>query len=205
MANKDKRIDAYIASSQPFARPILKHLRALVHTACPKVEETIKWGFPHFDYRGEMMCSMASFQRHCAFGFWKASLMKNKKLMANAASESAMGHLGKISSLDDVPSDKVMIAYVKEAAKLNDEGIKIKKVSSSSAKKELLVPDYFVSALKKNNEAATTFENFSYYNKKEYVQWVTEAKTEETRERRIAAAVEWISEGKVRNWKYLKK
>lgn len=204
MTGNDKRIDAYIANAQPFAQPIMKHLRTLVHAACPDVEETMKWSFPHFDYKGEMMCSMAAFKQHCAFGFWKASLMKDKTLTANAQSESAMGHLGRITSLDDLPSDKKMIAYIKEAAALNAKGIKIRKAPPSGKKKVLIVPDYFSAALKRNKKALATFDGFSYSQRKEYVQWVVDAKTEETREQRLATAVEWMSEGKVRNWKYIK-
>lgn len=205
MTKKDKRIDTYIARSQPFARPILRHIRALVHAACPEVQETIKWGFPHFNYRDEMMCSMASFKEHCAFGFWKASLMKDKTLRRNAESESSMGHLGKISSMDDLPSDKKMTAYIKEAMALNDSGAKVKRSPAAQEKKELLIPDYFSAAIRRNKKAFDIFNGFSYSNKKEYVQWVAEAKTEETRLSRLSTAVEWISEGKIRNWKYLAK
>jgi uncharacterized protein YdeI (YjbR/CyaY-like superfamily) len=204
MKKTDKRIDAYIAKSQSFAQPILEHIRNLVHTACPDVEETIKWGFPHFDYRGEMMCSMASFKQHCSFGFWKASLMKDKNLILNARAETAMGHVGKITLLDDLPSDKTMIAYIKEAAQLNADGIKIKKTPVLKERKELNIPDYFLSAIKKNKKAFAVFDGFSYSNKKEYVEWITDAKTEKTRILRLKTAVEWISQGKVRNWKYLK-
>ena len=205
MVKNDKRIDAYIAQSQPFAQPILVHLRKLVRAACPDVEETIKWGFPHFDYRGEMMCSMAAFKQHCAFGFWKASLMKDKNLILNARAETAMGHIGKIMSFDDLPSDKTMIAYIKEAAQLNADGIKIKKSPAAKGKKTLIIPGYFLTSVKKNKKAFAVFDAFSYSNKKEYVEWVTEAKTEETRISRIKTAIEWMSEGKVRNWKYVKK
>ena len=113
MGKRDKRIDTYILKSADFAVPILNHLRELVHVACPEVEETMKWSFPHFDYKGEMMCSMASFKQHCAFGFWKASLMKDKSLMENAKGETAMGPLGRLTSLKDLPSDKKLIAYIK--------------------------------------------------------------------------------------------
>jgi uncharacterized protein YdeI (YjbR/CyaY-like superfamily) len=205
MPKKDNRIDAYIAKSQPFARPILRHLRALVHLACPDVQETIKWGFPHFNYKDEMLCSMASFKEHCAFGFWKASLMKDDTLRRNAGSQSSMGHIGKISSMDDLPSDKKMTAYIKEAAKLNDNGVKVKRAPAPKEKKELLVPDYFTAAIRRNKKALDVFNGFSYSNKKEYVQWVAEAKTEETRLSRLATSVEWLSEGKTRNWKYLAK
>lgn len=205
MPTADKRIDAYIAKSQPFARAILIHIRKLVHTACPDVEETIKWGFPHFDYKGEMMCSTAAFKQHCALTFWKASLMKEKKLTDHAKSENAMGHFGRITSLGDLPSDKKMIAYVREAMKLNDEGIRIKKSPVAKTKKELVVPSIMLSALKKNKKAASVFEDFSYSNKKKYVEWIASAKTEETRKNRLKTAILWLSKGKVRNWKYVKK
>src|SRR3989339_1231974 len=133
MGKKDPRVDAYIAKSQEFAKPILEHLRALVHKACPGVEETIKWGFASFDYKGPY-CSMAAFKQHCVFGFWKAALMKDPVLMSNAKSETAMGHMGRITSLKDLPSDKVLISYLKEAAKLNDDGVKLPKKKFSLGK-----------------------------------------------------------------------
>src|SRR5882757_7669780 len=110
MAKKEKAIDAYIARSADFAKPILNHIRELVHKACPDVEEKMKWSFPHFDYKGEMMCSMAAFKQHAAFGFWKAALMKDPILTETSKSEVAMGHLGRITSLKDLPSDKKMAA-----------------------------------------------------------------------------------------------
>ena len=204
MVKKDPRIDAYISKSQEFAKPILEHLRGLVHKACPEVEETIKWGFPHFDYKG-IMCHMASFKQHCTFGFWKASLMKDKNLMANAKSESAMGHLGRITSLKDLPKDKVLISYIKEAKKLNDDGLSLPMESSAKEKKEIVVPEYFMKALKKNKASLKTFDNFSPSHRKEYIGWITEAKTDETRSKRIETAIEWLAEGKPRDWKYVKK
>ena len=204
MGKRDPLIDSYIAKSQEFAKPILEHLRELVHKSCPEAEETIKWGFPHFDYKG-MMCSMASFKQHCAFGFWKASLMKEKKLMANAKSESAMGHLGRIISLKDLPKDKVLISYIKEAKKLNDDGVSLPPKTSAKGKKEIVVPKYFMKALKENKASLKTFHNFSPSHRKEYIGWITEAKTDETRSKRITTAIEWLAEGKPRNWKYMKK
>src|SRR4051794_29744902 len=119
-----KEIDVYIAKSADFAKPILNHLRKLVHDTCPDVEEKVKWGMPFFDYKNAPMCNMAAFKQHAAFGFWKASLMKDKSLKETAESEAAMGHLGKITSLKDLPSDKKIIVWIKEAMKLNDDGIK---------------------------------------------------------------------------------
>ncbi len=204
MPTKDKRVDAYIAKSADFAKPILGHLRELVHKACPNVEEKMKWSFPHFDYKG-MMCSMAAFKEHCAFGFWKASLMKDSSKFSQVG-ETAMGHLGKIRSLDDLPADKILLGYIKEAVKLNEDGVKLpSKPKSSTEKKALVVPEYFMKSLSKNARALKTFEGFSYSNKKEYTEWITDAKTEETRKKRMATALEWMAEGKIRNWKYVKK
>lgn len=202
---KEPRVDAYISKAQPFAQPVLKHLRELVHKTCPDVEEKIKWGFPHFDYKGGPMCHMASFKQHCAFGFWKAELMKGaEQLIDNAKSEVAMGHMGRITSLEDLPSDKKLTAYIKEAMRLNDAGIKVQKKLVEGDKKELATPDYLSAALKKNKKAKETFDAFSYSNKKEYITWLEDAKTETTRTKRLADAVEWMSEGKSRNWKYQK-
>jgi uncharacterized protein YdeI (YjbR/CyaY-like superfamily) len=204
MTTKDVRIDKYIANSADFAKPILNHLRELVHKACPETKEKIKWGFPHFDYKG-MMCSMAAFKQHCAFGFWKASLMKDKKLIANDKSESAMEHLGRITSLKDLPSDKVLISYISEAKQLNDDGAKLSLKTTKNEKGELAVLDYFLKVLKKNKVAFKIFENFSPSHKREYIEWIIEAKTEETRSKRIITVIEWLSAGKTRNWKYMKK
>lgn len=204
MPVKNPQVDQYIAKSAEFAKPILNHLRELVHNACPEAEEKIKWGMPHFDYKG-MMCSMAAFKQHCAFTFWKAPLMKDKKLMANAKSETAMGHLGRITSLKDLPSDKVLLTYIKEAKKLNDDGVKLPSKPIRTKKKEIVIPEYFVKELKKNKSAQKTFESFPPSHKREYIEWITEAKTEETRNKRMALAINWLSEGKSRNWKYEKK
>lgn len=200
MAIKDKRVDAYIAKSADFAKPILIHLRELVHKACPDVVETLKWSMPCFEYKG-MLCNFASFKQHCTFGFWKASLMKDKVLVETAQSEVAMGHLGRITSLKDLPADKKITAWIKEAMKLNEDGVKVVK-KKPAEKKDLVVPDYFIKAVKKNKKAWATFEAFSPSAKKDYVEWVTEAKTEETRNKRLTQAIEWMSEGKKRNWKY---
>lgn len=205
MATHDKRIDAYIALAQPFAQPILKYLRSVVHAACPDVEEKMKWSFPHFDYKEEMMCSMAAFKNHCAFGFWKATLMKEPSLLTNARSENAMGHLGRIGSMKDLPSKKVLMSYIAKAMMLNDEGVKIKKIPVKLSGASLTVPTDLRAALKKNPKAQATFRGFSNSNKKDYILWITGAKRKETRQKRLHTAVDWMSEGKPMNWKYLKK
>lgn len=203
MAKKDPRVDAYIAKAQPFAQPILKHLRKLVHNTCPQAEEVIKWGFPCFDYKGPF-CQMASFKQHAVFGFWKAALMKDSKdLKGNQ--ENAMGHLGRITNMKDLPSDKKIIAYIKEAMVINEKGMKLPGREKKAEVKVPAIPQFFKAALNGNKKAATQFEKFAPGQKKEYILWLTEAKTEETREKRLETAIDWISQGKIRNWKYLKK
>jgi uncharacterized protein YdeI (YjbR/CyaY-like superfamily) len=203
MGNFDKKVDAYIARSAPFSKEILEHLREIVHKACPEVEETIKWGFPHFEYKG-ILCSMAAFKAHCAFGFWKGAIMQDPKKVMTIIGKTSMGSFDRITSIDDLPSEKIMIAYIKEAKSLNENDIKLpdrgKKITSS-----VQVPEYFLKALKKNKKALETFHGFSNSNKKDYVEWITEAKTESTREKRIETSLEWIGEGKIRNWKYIQK
>ena len=201
MGKQDKRIDLYIAKSAPFAKPILHHLRELVHEGCPDVEETIKWGFPHFDYRG-IMASMASFKHHCSFGFWKASLINDPENRLTGMGETAMGHFGRITSLADLPKDRILLRYIRDAARLNEEGISISRKPKSTEQKKLIVTDYFEKALRKNKKALATFGAISYSNKKDYIEWVTEAKTEATREKRLAISIAWLAEGKSRNWKY---
>ena len=199
----DPRIDDYISKSAPFAQPILKHLRLLVHRACPGVTETIKWSFPHFDYYG-ILCSMAAFRQHCSFGFWKASIMKDPQNILTRVGKTAMGHFEKITSLKDLPSDKIMIAYIQQAANLNEEGIKVPEKVKRAGKNEIPMPEGLALALKRNKKAQFTFDNFSPSHKREYLEWITEAKTDATREKRIATTIEWLNQGKNRNWKYQK-
>ena len=183
MPTTDPRIDAYIAKSADFAQPILEHLRAIVHAACPDVEETMKWSFPHFMYNG-MLCSMASFKAHCAFNFWKAELLMDD------SNREAMGQFGRIASVKDLPSKKALTAYIRQAMQLNDEGVKAPARAKPAAPRPLEVPDYLLAALKKTPGALKQFEAFSPSKKREYADWLTEAKTEATRDRRLEQAVE---------------
>jgi len=201
MGKKDPRVDAYIAKSADFAKPIMTHLRSLVHKGCPDVEESVKWGFPHFMYKG-ILCSMASFQEHCAFGFWKGKLVLGDD---NVAAEKAMGSFGRITALRDLPGDKTILRYIRTAVGLNDEGIPSPTRVRKKEKQPLRIPPFFKNAVAKNKKALATFEEFSYSHKKEYVEWVTEARTEETRQIRLKTAIEWMAEGKSRNWKYERK
>lgn len=202
MGKRIERIDAYIEKSADFAQPILTRLRDLVHEACPSIEETWKWSFPNFDRRG-IVCSMAAFKEHCGFGFWKASLLRDEHKLLTLSGE-AMGQLGKIKSLDDLPHGEILIGYIRQAVELNEKGVKAPR-AKTDGKKELPIPEYLSAALERSEAASRTFENFSYSNKKEYVEWLTEAKTEATRNKRLAEAIEWMNEGKTRNWKYARK
>jgi uncharacterized protein YdeI (YjbR/CyaY-like superfamily) len=199
MGKRDERIDAYIAKAAEFAQPILTHLREIVHQACPEVEETMKWSFPHFQYKG-MLCSMAAFKEHCAFGFWKGSLILGKR---EANDENAMGQFGRITSIKDLPSKKVLSGYIKEAMRLNDEGVKSPSRSRPQEPRPVVIPDDLAAALSANKGARETFEQFPPSHKREYIEWISEAKTEATRNRRLEQAIDWMAEGKPRNWKYM--
>lgn len=202
MGKHDTRIDTYISKSAEFAKPILLHLRKLVHEACPDVVETIKWGMPFFDYKGPV-CNMASFKQHCSFGFWKSALMKDASQLKNN-NEQAMGHLGKITSVKDLPADKKIIAWIKEAQNLNVDEVKLPE-KKKKEKKEIEMPAEFKNALNKNKKASATYDNFSPSHKYEYLEWITEAKTEDTKNKRINTTIELLAEGKSRHWKYAKK
>ncbi|HTI69268.1 MAG TPA: YdeI/OmpD-associated family protein [Candidatus Limnocylindria bacterium] len=196
----DPRVDAYIAEAAPFAQPILRHLRQLVHQGCPAAKENIKWNHPHFEYGG-MFCHFAAFKAHCSFGFWHQEMMA---VIAKdgGKSESAMGQFGRIATLEDLPDDRTLLRYIATAAKLNESGKPARPRPAPKPKVELVVPDDLAALLKKNKKAAATWDKFSYSHRKEYLEWITEAKREETRQKRLATTVEWLNEGKGRNWKY---
>jgi uncharacterized protein YdeI (YjbR/CyaY-like superfamily) len=197
MPKTDPRVDAYIDKAADFAKPILTHFRKLVHETCPDVTETIKWGMPSFEYKG-ILAGIAAFKNHATFGFWKHSLLG----LGSRKDLGAMGSFGKMSSMKDVPPDATVKKLIKQAMKLNEDGVKVEKPKRSAEKKELVVPDILLEELAKNDKAAETFNNFSYSKKKDYVQWITEAKTDATRDKRLATTIEWLAEGKSRMWKY---
>jgi hypothetical protein len=198
MPSRDKRIDAYITKAPEFAKPILRHIREIVHEAVPESDETVKWGSPFFEYKG-ILCGVSAFKAHCALVLWKSKHI----LPDGQKSAGAMGAFGRLTSVKDLPPKKVLISYFKRARQLNEEGVgspiaaRVKK-----EKKDLVVPPYFLAALKKDKKAKATFDGFSYSKQRDYVEWVTEAKTEETRNKRLATSIEWLAEGKARNWKY---
>jgi uncharacterized protein YdeI (YjbR/CyaY-like superfamily) len=198
MGTRDPRVDAYIARSADFARPILAHVREIVHAACPEIVETMKWSFPHFTYRG-LLCSMAAFKQHCTFGFWRGSLILNG---TDPKAREAMGNFGRITRLSDLPSKRVLAGYVKAAMRLNEAGVR-PSPRPRRPKQPLRIPADVKGALAGNAKAQATFDGFSPSQRREYVEWITEAKTPETRSRRLVTAVEWMAEGKSRNWKYL--
>ncbi|MBI2212535.1 MAG: YdeI/OmpD-associated family protein [Acidobacteria bacterium] len=196
MGKPDARVDAYIAKAAPFAKPILEYIREVVHGACPDVEETMKWSFPNFEYRG-MLCSMASFKAHCAFGFRKGALLIEKSPKV----DEAMGQMGRITAIADLPPKKELVRLIKAAMKLNDAGVPAPKAKRES-KTPLAIPPDLEAALKKNARARKTFEGFPPSHRREYVEWIVEAKREATRQRRLAQAIEWMADGKSRNWRY---
>lgn len=196
------RVDVYIAKSADFAQPILRKIRKLFHKGCPKLEERIKWGCPHFDYKG-MLGGMAAFKNHVSFGFWKSRLMSDPHKLFVTGPKASMCVI-KVSAPADLPPDRVLVQYVKEAVALNDSGVKTPR-SAAKAKKPPQAPADLTAALKRNAKARAAFAAFSPSQKREYITWLTEAKRDETRRKRLATAVEWMAQGKTRNWKYMPK
>ena len=199
MGSRDPRIDAYIARSADFAKPILDHIRATVHSACPETEEKIKWGFPHFDYKGQMLCSMAAFKQHAAFGFWKGALV-----LGAGQTRDAMGSFGRLASLKDLPPRKALAEYIRKAMALNDAGVKVARAKKRPAPAPKMPAD-FAAALKRVKGAWEQWEAFPPSHRKEYLAWIVGAKQQATRERRMQTAVAQIREGKSQNWKYARK
>lgn len=198
MATRDPRIDAYITKAQPFAQPILRHLRAVVHAACPEVEETIKWSFPHFMYRGSILCSMAAFKAHCAFGFWRGPQLAG----VTDRNGEAMGDFGRVGALKDLPTKARLTALVKAAMRLHERGVKRVVRKKAAPRKPLPIPKDLAAALGRDAKARATFDAFAPSHRRDYIEWITEARTETTRERRLATTLEWLAEGKRRNWRY---
>lgn len=198
------KVDAYLETVEPFARAILTHLRALIHATCPGVAEEIKWGNPHFDYSGEMMCIFAAYKKHCSFGFWKDSLMDDPRLKANDDLPASKRFLGKLTQLSELPSDDQITAWIKEAMSLNERGVKLPPRNSERPKPEVGVPAAFADKLAAAPAIKAIFEGKSPSFQKEYNTWIGEAKTDATRDKRIEEALAWIAEGKGRFWKYAK-
>jgi uncharacterized protein YdeI (YjbR/CyaY-like superfamily) len=205
-AKEDPRVDAYINKAKPFAQPILRHLRVLVHKGCPDVQETIKWSRPFFEYRGTILGNMSAFKEHCSFGFWGEEIGTVLR-EAGVVQDGGMGSLGRITTVKDLPSDKELLGFIRASTGYIDRGEHTSPIAArhkvvKAPKATVETPDEFSAALKKNKNAAAAFAAFSPSCKREYVEWIADAKRQETREKRIATAIEWIAEGKQRNWKY---
>lgn len=198
--NRIAEVDAYIKKSPEFARPILTKLRDLFHRADPRIHESMKWGVPHFEYKG-IVGSFAAFKQHVGFGFWKTKLMKDPANLFSGDPKASMCS-SKFTSLEQLPADKVIVSYIQQAVELNENEIAVPK--SVQRRPKLTPPDFFLAALKKNKKAQSTFQSFSETNRRDYIEWLIDAKQEDTRKRRLATALDWLAAGKPRNWKYMK-
>lgn len=202
----DPRVDAYFGKARPFAQPILWHLRTLIHKGCPGVVETIKWSRPFFEYKGVILCNISAFNEHCSIGFWGEEIGAVLR-EAKVVQDGGMGSLGRITTLKDLPSDKQMLGWIRQAKSFIDKGEYTSPIAArhrvvKAPKPAVEPPDEFAAALKKNTAAAKAFEDLSPSCRREYTEWIADAKRAETREKRINTAIEWIAEGKQRNWKY---
>lgn len=194
MATLDPRFDEYIAKAAPFAQPILHHIRRIVHDAVPDLVETMKWSMPHFQHRGKNLAGMAAFKAHCAM-----------MIHGDGRQGDAMGQFGKLASIADLPGDNELKSKIVAAAeRIESEGTALKKkpAAAKAPKAEIPMPEAFGAALEAHPAAKAALDAFAPSHRREYVQWIAEAKAEATRDRRIAQAIEWLSEGKKRNWKY---
>ena len=198
MPTLDPRVDAYIDRAAPFAQELLRHWRATVHTHCPEVVETIKWGFPNFTYRDRILTGMAAFKAHCSIGFWHGEAAVG----ADHAKGGAMGDFGRLTSVKDLPPQAEQKAILKRAMTLIETGVKARPARASAPKPPPETPDDLAAALQGNAAARKTFESLPPGQRREYIDWIVEAKKPETRARRLEQAVEWMAEGKRRNWKY---
>jgi uncharacterized protein YdeI (YjbR/CyaY-like superfamily) len=195
---RDPRVDTYIKHAAPFARPVLNHLRTVVHAACPEVEEAIKWGMPMFVHHGNL-CFMAAFKQHAGFGFWRGSKVVEGSV---DQSGSAMGQFGRLTEVGQLPSRRVLTAYVRKAALLNEAGGNASPKPPRKPKPAPRTPAELGAALARNARARATWKKFGPGHRRAYVEWISEAKRAETRTRRIATTVEWLADGKPHNWKY---
>ncbi len=204
MGQFNKEVDKYIVKMGEFAKPILTHLREIVHSTCPDVEENIKWGTPHYSYKGDHLCMMGGFKQHCSFSLYKAELMKDKAILESVKAGKKFGYMDKIKDITELPNKKILIAYIKEAMELNANDTAKPKALKGKSTVEVVAPKAFLEAIKKDKHANAIFENESPSFRKNYIIWVADAKTDETRQKRIEQSLEWIAEGKDRFWQYKK-
>lgn len=201
VSSRDPRIDAYIERAAPFAQPILRELREAVHEACPQVGESIRWSMPSFSHAGAILCQMAAFKQHASFGYWKHALVMVGR-DGEAMERDGMGSYGKMASTSDIPPRKRLLAHIRKAMKINEEGTRTPAARKAVPKPAAELPAELVAALKTNKAALATFDAFPPSCRREYIAWITEAKREQTRAQRLAQTIEWLAEGKRRNWKY---
>ncbi|MGY0035105.1 YdeI/OmpD-associated family protein [Pedobacter sp. NJ-S-72] len=204
MMELNKKVDEYIAKSEGFAKPILEHLRQIIHDTCPEAGEDIKWGIPHYSYKGDHLVMMAGFKNHCSFSLYKAEFMKDKAIQDSVKSGKKFGYMDKLKDISELPAKEILVSYVKEAMTINEKGIK-KEIPKSDKPKVIETPDYFKTMLATNPKAKDVFENKSDSYRKDYLVWITDAKTEATRQKRMEQSLEWIADGKGRFWQYDKK
>ncbi len=197
MAKKNSAVDAYVIKARPFAKPILKRLRTIIHKGCPKVTEDIKWGSPFYLYQNRVLCATMAFKEHCALVFWKSALIR-RKLGKKAKDDLKL--FRRISLLEELPSERDLLAYIKLAMHFNEPTTKLPPREKRST--PVKVPKELTYALQANPKALATFESFPPSKRKDYIFWILDAKTEQTRERRLETAIDWMSQGKSRNWKY---
>jgi uncharacterized protein YdeI (YjbR/CyaY-like superfamily) len=196
MGTKEDRVDAYIEKSADFLRPILRHIRQLIHAACPQAQETIKWRHPTYEYRG-ILCITPAFKHHCALIFWRKSIRQS---LEHSKTKVPWGNIRRIAKLSDLPKDSILTRSIKESAKLNEMGEKHR--VSKPTKRHLVIPPYITKALERNKKASAVFQGLSPSHQREYVLWIAQAKREETRDKRLAGMLKMLTEGKTRNWKY---
>lgn len=201
---KYANFDDYINNSESFAQPLLKYFRSSIHAVCPEVEETFKWGMPMFLYQKSILCHMAAFKKHASFSFWLSSKMTDPHNIFIGEANSGMGQFGKVTTINQMPSKEVLFQYIKEAMQLKEAGEKMKS-GTQKIPRQLNIPDAMTHALNNHPVAKANFENFSQSNKNDYIEWISDAKTETTRQRRMTQMLEWLEENKPRNWKYMKK
>lgn len=200
---KSVQVDQYILKSPDFAQIILDHIRFLVHSACPDIQEQIKWGFPNFIYKGKILCHMAAYKQHCSFGFWNSEHLEDQHQILQKIGKTSMGQIGRIESIEQFPDGDIVFDLLKSAMHQIDSGIVPKK--SSRASKPIDLPEILSTALNQAPEAKAHFERFTASQKREYIDWIKDAKADATKERRLQTIIEWVSEGKTRQWKYQKK
>ncbi|WP_294671651.1 YdeI family protein [uncultured Fluviicola sp.] len=204
MKARNEQITQYISKSADFAKPILHELREIVHDFCPDTEEAMKWSMPFFMYRGKILCSFASFKNHCSFGFWLHSEMSDPHGIFKRSLEGGMGSLGKITSLEDLPETEHLGAYILEAMALIEQGTIPRELNPKFKKPVGEIPEELTALLDVNPKAKAAFESFPPSYQREYINWITEAKREETKQRRLQQTIENLQEGKSKDWKYMR-